>query len=153
MVEVSEAREFSERPGFTFIGARATRMGPVLVRVDGSRASFEAIRIAVGQAMTRTCGMVVVDDGTPLDESPEFEDVDERERSVARGIFSNTHVSRVSNPSGGLAGVVGQGEELHASLLVLNEDEVRAVAASPALLARVLDAPFDVLMLGSAQLD
>ncbi|MFZ0014577.1 MAG: hypothetical protein WAL25_10740 [Acidimicrobiia bacterium] len=147
-MEASEAREFSERPGFTLIGGRPTRNGPVLVRVDGSRASFEAIRIAVGQAMTRTCGMVVVDDAAPLSESPHFEDVDERERSVARGIFRNTHVSRVANPSGGPAGVIGQGEQLKASLLVLNKDEVRTVAESPALLARVLDAPFDVLMLG-----
>jgi len=150
MSEANEARDFSERPGFTLIGGRPTRTGPVLVRVDGSRASFEAIRVAVGHAMTRTCGMVVVDDAAN-DEPPLFEDVDERERSVARGIFRNTQVSRVANTSGGLAGVVGQGEQLNASLLVLNQEEVRAVAGSPALLARVLDAPFDVLMLGSTQ--
>lgn len=142
-----EGLEYSERPGFTLIGGHPTKVGPVIVRIDGSRQSFAAVRTAVGHAMTRICGMIILDDTRQTGEAPVFIDINEREQSVADGILQNNHVTVLPVSMPGLAGVVGVGEELEASLLVLSPDDVETAAASPALLARLINAPFDVLLL------
>lgn len=147
MTTTSEGVEYSERPGFTVVGGHPSRIGPVAVRADGSRESFEAIRAAADHAMLRTCGMIVIGDTEPPGSTPEFDDIDDRDLSVAQGIFQNDHVSVLPAASPSLADLARQVEELGASLLVLNVDEVDELAGSPALMARMIDAPFDVLML------
>jgi hypothetical protein len=147
MTTAAEGIEYSERPGFTVVGGHASRVGPVAVRVDGSRESFEAIRAAADHAMVRTCGMIVIGDTDPPGSTPQFDDIDEREQSVAQGIFQNDHVSLLPAASPSLSDLAHQVEDLQASLLVLNVDEVDEVASSPALMARMINAPFDLLLL------
>lgn len=147
MTTATDGIEYSERPGFTVVGSHPSRVGPVAVRVDGSRESFDAIRAAASHAMVRTCGMIVIGDTESPGSTPEFDDIDDRDQSVAQGIFQNDHVSLLPAVSDSLADLARQVEELGASLLVLNVDEVDEIAGSPALMARMIDAPFDLLML------
>jgi hypothetical protein len=149
MTTATEGTEFSERPGFTVVGSHPSRVGPVAVRADGSRESFDAIRAAADHAMVRTCGMIVIGNTDPPGSTPEFDDIDDRDLSVAQGIFQNDHVTVLPAASSSLADLARQVEELGASLLVLNVDEVDEIAGSPALMARLINAPFDLLMLAS----
>jgi len=146
---ISEGVGYSERPGFTLVGGIPTRIGPVVVRMDGSRESFEAIKTAVAQAMTRTCGLVVLDaspEAGTSDGTPRFDRIDGRERATAVGIFRNTNVSRVpTDPD--LDALADQSEGLQASLLVLSSRDVEGLAETPEVLSRIMSARFDVLML------
>jgi hypothetical protein len=142
------ASRYSERPGFTLIGGLPSLSGPVAVRHDGTRASFTALRTAVDQAMTRTCGLVVFDE-TGLLESADPEGLDDRERSVAKGILANSHVSQMPLDPPGLPAAIEACTALRASLLVLNEEETARVFSSPNLLASMGAAPCDFLFLSS----
>jgi len=138
---------FSERPGFTLIGGRPTTVGPVVVRLDGSRDCFIAMKAAVGHAMTRTCGMIILDEtgttGFPFESGV----VDERERSVVEGILGNSHVSRLPVEPPGLAEAIRRGLEAGASLLVLTLDDMADLLQKPSLMADLLATSFDVLIL------
>lgn len=151
MTTAVEGVEYSERPGFTVVGGHPSRIGPVAVRIDGSRESFEAVRAAAGHAMVRTCGMIVIDETDTSGSVPSFDDIDEREQSVAQGIFQNDHVSMLPAASPSLADLAHQVEDLGASLLVLNVDEVDEVASSPELMARMINGSFDLLLLAPGQ--
>jgi len=144
---------FSERPGFTIIGGQPTTVGPVVTRLNGSRGSFVAMRAAVGHAMTRICGMIILDEtggvGFPFEEGV----VDERERSVAEGILGNSHVSRLPVDEPGLDEAIRRGIEAEASLLVLGPDDMPSLAESPELMATLIEAPFDVLLLALGDID
>lgn len=137
---------FSERPGFTIIGGQPTTVGPVVTRLRESRDSFISIRAGVGHAMTRICGMILLDE-TGQDGFPFEGLVDERERSVAEGILGNNHVSRLPAVEPGLAGAIRRGVEVGASLLVLGPDDITELADHPELMTALFDAPFDVLLL------
>lgn len=138
---------FSERPGFTVVGGRPTTVGPVVARLDGSRGSFLAMRAAVGHAMTRICGLIILDETASADFPFEAGVVDERERSVVEGILGNSHVSRVGVENPGLASAIQHGIDLDASLLVLSADDIGELMTTPLLVTALLAAPYDVLLL------
>lgn len=146
---VTEPSIFSERPGFTLIGGMPTTVGPVVTRLDGSRGSFCAMRAAVGHAMTRTCGMILFDETGTWDFPFTPDVIDERERSVVQGILANHHVSRMPVDTPGLAEAIRRSLDLDASLLVLNAEDAAQMTATPALLADLLDCPYDVLVLAT----
>ena len=138
---------FSERRGFTIIGGQPSTVGPIVTRLSGTRSSFVAMRAAAGHAMTRSCGMIILDEtgamGFPFDEDA----VDERERSVAEGILANHHVSRVPITGTGLTEAIRRGVEVEASLLVLGPDDLLELTESPELMMALIEAPFDVLLM------
>lgn len=144
----SRGREHSPRPGFTLVGG-LPGAGPVVVRVDGSRESFGAMRTAANHAMSRSCGLVIIGRVAGPVPSPDavFDDLDERERAVAVGILRNSHVTLVPRASPVLDDVLEQCYVLGASLLVLNRREIEALGDNPELLGRVLGARFDLLMI------
>jgi hypothetical protein len=111
------------------------------------------MRAAVGHAMTRICGMIILDEtggvGFPFEEGV----VDERERSVAEGILGNSHVSRLPVDEPGLDEAIRRGIEAEASLLVLGPDDMPSLAESPELMATLIEAPFDVLLLALGDID
>ncbi|HEX6287025.1 MAG TPA: hypothetical protein VFZ80_06035 [Acidimicrobiia bacterium] len=144
---------FSERRGFTIVGGQPSTVGPIVTRLSGSRSSFVAMRVAAGHAMTRSCGMIILDEtgdmGFPFDDDA----VDERERSVAEGILANDHVSRVPIGETGLREAILRGIEAEASLLVLGPEDILELTDTPALMTALIDAPFDVLLLASTGTD
>lgn len=137
---------FSERPGFTIVGGQPTTVGPVVTRLRASRDSFVAMRAAVGHAMTRICGMILLDE-TNQDDFPFEGLLDERERSAAEGILHNSHVSRLRADEPGVAEAIRRCIEVEASLLVLGSDDMAELADDPDLMTGLLEAPFDVLLL------
>lgn len=142
---------FSERPGFTIIGGQPTTVGPVVTRLNRSRGSYVAMRAGAGHAMTRICGMIVLDEtgdpGFPFDDV-----VDERERSVAEGILGNNHVSRIPAEEPGLDGAIRHGIAAEASLFVIGPDDMEELADHPELMTALIEAPFDVLLLATDDL-
>ncbi|HEY6635465.1 MAG TPA: hypothetical protein VI141_07615, partial [Acidimicrobiia bacterium] len=127
----TESISYSQRPGFTRVGGVPTSLGPVVVHVDGSPESLFALRAAAAQAMTRGTDVVVVDATGLVDSDPEaaFDEMDDRERAVAAGIIRNHHVVVLDAPSSDPT--VEFYLDLSTSLLVLDVDEVAALADQP----------------------
>ena len=138
---------FSERPGFTHLGERPDHTGPIAVRVDGSRQSFDALRAAADHSMSRSRSLVVIDATNSPDVIPEFPEMGDRELAAARGIFGNDHVEVTQEQTPGIGGLLTQASDLNASLLVLSVPETAEVAASEELLAHILEAPYNVLLM------
>lgn len=143
----STALEFSERRGFTLIGGHPASVGPVAVRADGSRESFEAILVAAGQAMNRNCGMVVL--SVFPDSMPAFDTIDDRSQAYLHRVLNDHHVALLSHCSADLADLLDLTIEVEASLLVLNVNESAEMASSTELTSRLIEAPFDLFLLST----
>ncbi|HEU4318452.1 MAG TPA: hypothetical protein VFS66_00040 [Acidimicrobiia bacterium] len=143
----SAALEFSERRGFTLIGGHPASVGPVAVRADGSRESFEAVLAAAGQAMNRNCGMVVL--SVFPDSWPTFDSIDARSQSYLNRVLNDHHVALLSNCPGDLADLVDLAMEVEASLLVLNVSESAQMASCAELTSALIQAPFDLFLLST----
>ena len=140
---------YSARPGFTAIGGMPSQVGPVVVHIDGSDESLDALRSAADQAMTRSSGIIVLDGTGVAAESPAeaFSEVEPRRQELAAAILRNDHVEvRGDAPDPSVELYLGLG----ASLVIFGAGEVAALAERLDLLAALMAAPFDLMLLADA---
>lgn len=135
--------EPSPRRGFTVVGDHTTDIGPIVVRVDGSSESYRALRAAAEMAMTRSCGVVVLEH----ESSAGFPELDERDRSTALSILRNSNVTVMATLLEDIEMLSRRCRELQASMLVLSQGDLRTLETDAPLLARLTGESFDLLLI------
>ena len=124
------------------VGDHPTEIGPVVVRVDGSLDSYRALRAAAEVAMSRSCGIVVLEH----ESSSQFPNLEERERSTAVAILRNSNVTVLATLVEDVDHLTKRCRELRASMLVLSHGDFRDVEAHPGMLGRLAGEGFDLLL-------
>lgn len=143
----------SPRRGFTVVEASREQIGsPVVVALHDSFQSIRLFRCAVEEAMNRFRNLVVLDYGeVPLQEELDDDsfDIDPRERTSVRALWSNPHVRvvRIEPMESDLEKTVAYCESTKACLLVLAADHVGSSRLDAALADRIFRGAFDVLVL------
>ena len=144
----------SPRRGFTMVEAsRELAESPVVVAVHDPLHGIRLFRSALDEAMGRARDLLVLDYGaTPLRNQLDREDVDPREQSALRALWSNPHVRvvRVDPGKANIATTIAFCESLRASLLILAADHIDPATLDPGLIRRVFDGAFDVLVLAES---
>jgi hypothetical protein len=143
----------SPRRGFTIVEAsRELRQSPIVLAVHDSTQALRLFRSAVDEAMSRLCDLVVLDYGsTSLREklASDSKEVDPRETSAMRALWSNPHVDvvRVDPTQAHLEGTISYCESVKASLLIISADHISASDMGSELAKRIFNGDFDVLII------
>lgn len=142
----------SPRRGFTVVEAsRELSSSPVVVAVHDSLQALRLFRSALDEAMSRTLDLIVLDYGaTSLRDELRSEagDVDDRERSAMRALWTNPHVRvvRVEPAESDLERTVSFCESIKASMLILGAAHVGSASIDAELSNRIFNGDFDVLV-------
>jgi hypothetical protein len=143
----------SPRRGFTVVEAsRELKQSPVVVAVHDSSQALLLFRSALDEAMSRSRDLVVLDYGS-VSLREELEDdsgeVDPRERSAMRALWTNPHVQveRIEPGESDLEKTVTYCESVRASLLIIGAHHISGTAIDVGLASRIFDGEFDVLVI------
>lgn len=142
----------SPRRGFTVVEAsRELAESPVVVAVHDPARALRLFRSALDEAMSRSRDLVVLDYGSTSlrDElGDESKDVDPRERSAMRALWTNPHVNvvRVEPVEANLEKSVSYCESIKASLLIVGADHIGSAAIEAKLADRIFNGDFDLLV-------
>lgn len=142
----------SPRRGFTVVEAsRDVATCPVVVVLHDSNHALRLFRSALDEAMTRSRHLVVLDCGNPSlrDQlNDEEREVDPREQSALRALWTNPHVSvvRMEPVEADLTKTISYCETVKASLLILAAEHIGGTALGPDLSNRIFNGDFDLLV-------
>ena len=142
----------SPRRGFTVVEAsRELAESPIVVAVHHPARALRLFRSALDEAMSRSRDLVVLDYGsTSLRDQlgDESKDVDPRERSAMRALWTNPHVKvvRVEPVEANLEMSVSYCESNKASLLIIGADHIGSATIEGMLADRIFNGDFDLLV-------